>query len=326
MLPNTGTSYYAAMTEDSNPASGTGAQDEELDEFRVLVRAAFEQAQTSGKPDWEEMTSAVLKNRLLDMTERQFSESRYGSSSFIQLVRRIPDLLDIVGDHPPFRLRLKTPIVAITDTDSGAAFEGQAVSVSEPGFAVPPQGDWRRVRIRDDLWRAIIDYDSGDIYVLDPDTGAVRPKEVTDADLPEAPTATQEDVSSWRHEFVESLAPSLRTRFAEELGTWLDHGGRQADLPRPIRGLWVEFLKRKVSNRLNEWFKAQGKPSPSDMLISETGALPPAEAIDEVIRTRQLRDLIIRAVRTMTYDELTKISLPAIALLRVSGRTRGQDG
>jgi hypothetical protein len=318
------------MIEDSDPPSDTGAHDDELDEFRALVRAAFEQAQNSGKPDWEEMTSAVLKNRLLDMTERQFSEDRYGSPSFIHLVRRVPDLLDIVGDRPPFRLKIKTPIVVITDTDSASSAEGQTAFVSKPDFATPPEGDWRRVRIRDDLWRAIVDYGSGDIYVLDPDTGYARPKEVTDGDLPVVPTAAQEDISSWRHEFVESLAPAFTTKFAGELEAWLDHGGRQTDLPRPVRGRWVEFLKRKVSNRLNEWFKAQGKPSPSDMLlISETGGLPLAEAIDEVVRTRQLRDLIIRAVRTMTYDELTEISLPAFALLRVSGRTSRkprQDG
>jgi len=50
----------------------TGGASTELDEFRTLVRIAFGQAQQSGKPNWEEMTSAVLKNRLLNLTQGQF--------------------------------------------------------------------------------------------------------------------------------------------------------------------------------------------------------------------------------------------------------------
>ena len=45
---------------------------EQLDEFRALIRSAFEQAQRSGKRDWEEMTSAVEKNRLSNITEDKF--------------------------------------------------------------------------------------------------------------------------------------------------------------------------------------------------------------------------------------------------------------
>lgn len=326
VLRGTGTAYYAAMTEDSHPSPGSGAQDAQLDEFRALVRTAFERAQASGKPDWQEMTTAVLKNRLLNITEREFSENRYGSPSFIHLVRRVPDLLDIIGELPPYRLKLKTS-VAKADADQGTPSEAQEVFVIKPEYAALPEGEWRRVRIRDDLWRATIDYGSGDVYVLDPNTGYMRPREASDSGLPEAPTATRDDVSAWRHEFVESIAPSLRAEFADELGTWADHGGRQTDLPRPVRGRWVEFMKRKVSSRLNKWFEAQGVPPPSDMLIaSEAGGAPSVRAIDEVVRTRQLRDLIIRAVQRMTYDELNEISLPASALLHASRQTHRQDG
>ena len=316
------------MTEDSDhSAPNPPAVDGELDEFRALVRAAFEQAQNSGKPNWERMTSAVLKNRLLDITERQFSEARYGTSSFISLVRRVPDLLDIVEDNPPFTLRIKEPIASLSDADVGESSEEGVVLAGTPKHPSPPGGDWKRIRIRDDLWRGIIDYDSGDTYVLDPETGHVRPIESSDAELPVAPTATQEVISSWREEFTESLPLSIRSKFADELRTWMDHGGRQTDLPRSVRGRWVAFLKRKVSNRLEKWFDALGKPLPSDtLLVSETGGLPPSEAIDEVVRTRQLRDLIIRAVQTMSYDELAQISVPAFVLLRVSRRAPRQDG
>ena len=74
--------------------------------------------------------------------------------------------------------------------------------------------------------------------------------------------------------------------------------------------------------RILEWFKAQGESPPNDLLVElEPRALPPAEAIDEVVRTRQLRDWIVRAVRTMTYEELAQLPLPASVLVRVAGRS-----
>jgi hypothetical protein len=177
------------------------------------------------------------------------------------------------------------------------------------------------------LWRAIIDYGRGNTYVLDPDTDRVRPKEVTDIGLPEAPTATRDEVSLWRHEFVDSLPRSTMAKFASELEEWAERGGGQTGLPRAVRGRWVEFIKGKVSEKLTEWFESQGRLPPEDMLLpAEARVLPPAEAIDEVVRTQQLRDLIISAIRTMTYDELSQIQLPAFALLRVSEHPTRKDG
>lgn len=317
--------YYAAMTDDSDltPPAGNG-QDADLDEFRALVRAAFEQALNSGKPAWQEMTSAVLKNRLLNLTYGQFSQSRYGSRSFINLVRQVPDLLDIVNDSPPYILRIKTP--ASDQIDTGRTTEGLPQPVSEDTFTTLTAGDWRRARIRDDLWQAIIDYGSGNTYVFDPGTGLARPKTSNDPVLPEAPTVSRDEVASWRHEFIESLAPSIKGRFNAELSTWVDGGGRQSDLPRNVRGPWAEFVKRKVSSVLLNWFKDLGESAPKDMIVAaESRRVSPSEAIGEVVQTRQLRDYIIRAVRTMTHEELAQIPLPASILLRVSRRRPDQD-
>jgi len=316
--------YYTAMTDDSDltPPSGNG-QDATLDEFRALVRAAFEQALNSGKLDWQEMASAVLKNRLLNLTSGQFSQSRYGSPTFIHLVRRVPDLLDIVNDSPPFKLKIKAPIA--DQIDIGHTTEDLPQPVSEDTFTTLTEHDWRRARIRDDLWRAIIDYGSGNTYVLDPNTGLARPKASNDPDLPEAPTVTPDKVASWRHEFAESLAPPIKARFTEDLDAWADGRGRQSDLPRTARGPWAEFIKRRVTSILLNWFKGLGESPPKDMLLaSESRSIPPSEAIDEVVQARQLRDYIIRALRAMTYEELAQIPLPASVLLHVSRRP-GQD-
>jgi hypothetical protein len=320
------TAYYAAMTKDHRlPTSGLSSGASELDEFRALVRAAFEQALDSGKSDWMEMTSAVLKNRLLSLTDRQFSESRYGSLSFIQLVRRVPDLLDVVDETPPFRLRIK--VSEGEQNGVSPPSDDLAEVEARPDPASPRVKDWKRVRIRDDLWRAIIDYDSGAVYVLDAETGYARPREVTDPDLPEFPTTTSGEVAAWRREFVEMSIPLVGVAHAEELLAWADGGGRQSDLPRSVRGRWVEYVKKQVVRTLETWFRARNQHPPVDMLLaSEARGLPQSDAIDDVIRTRQLRDLIIRAVRTMTYEELAGMPLPAGVLLRFSGRATGQVG
>jgi hypothetical protein len=308
--------YYAAMTIDggAGPVARQGAA---LDEFRALVRAAFEQAMSSGKPDWEQMTSAVLKNRLLNLTDREFSQARYGSASFIQLVRRVPDLIEIIDDKPPFHLRLIQPM----SVQSRQVIEPEAVPrpKGDSPLASLAEGNWQRARIREDLWRAILDYSSHRRYVLDPDTGLARPEGSDGHGLSEFPTVSAEDVAEWRHEFVDSLPEPAGEPYEDELRTWLTSSGRLAELPKALRSGWAEFLKRKVGVRLLEWYAERGESPPSDFLVdSDTRALPPAEAIDEVVRTRQLRDLVIRAVRTMTYDELSDIRLPASIILRIT--------
>ncbi|MGA5310455.1 hypothetical protein [Micromonospora taraxaci] len=314
------------MTDDQAvPATHPEEREEGLDEFRALVRAAFEQAANSGKPGWHEMTSAVLKNRLLNLTDRQFSEGRYGSPSFIHLVRRVPESLDVVDTDPPFRVRIKEP--ALRSSEPGSL----AVSLAEPESHLEPQAahgerNWRRTRVRDDLWRAIIDYDSGSVYVLDPQ-GVARPREVTDPDLPELPTATPGDLASWRRDFVESASVAYGQEALKGVNAWAESSGRQTDLPRFLRGQWAEFLKKSVVRRLQNWYQERGEEVPADLLLdAHTRNLPPAEAIEDVVRTRQLRDLIIRAVQTMNFEELSSIPLPAVVLLRLSGRTLDVDG
>jgi len=296
------------MTDNGDLAPRTDTGQAPLDEFRALVHAAFEQAQSSGKQNWDEMTSAVLKNRLLQLTDRQFSQARYGSPSFIHLVRRVPDLLDVVEDHPPFRLKLRTPVSDQSPLASSSA--GPVPSHDTDLLATPAPGDWRKVRIRDDLWRATVDYGTNTTYVLDPEGGLARPREREDQDLPALPTVSAEEVHAWRQDFLDSLSEPIKIRFAQELAEWVDGRGRQSDLPRPVRSLWVEYFKRHIAARLLDWFRVHGG-TPDDIFVEPAlRSLPSSGSIDEVVRTRQLRDLIIRAVRAMTYEELSQISLP----------------
>lgn len=311
------------MTESGgSPHLPPGGSSEQLDEFRALVRSAFEQAQRSGKQNWEEMTSAVLKNRLLSITKGQFSQERYGSPSFIHLARRVPDLLEVLDDSPPFRFRITSPT---TRTAIASPPEAETQMEAEDTFASLIKGDLRRIRIRDDLWRAIMDYSSHDTYVLDPDTGLARPSTALDSALPNLPTVSREEVAAWRNEFIQILDASIRTRFPEELNNWA-RTGQQSNLPGSIRGSWAEFSKRKVINKLFEWFKEREQPPPKDMIFATEGRdIPTSRVISEVVQTRRLRDLVIQAVRAMSYEELSRVPLPASVVLRITDRRSGED-
>jgi hypothetical protein len=99
------------------------------------------------------MTTAVLKNRLLNLTRGQFSEGRYGSPSFIHLVRRISDLVTVISEQPPHYLRLVTPA-----SSHGGAVSLSSASAIEVDAAVAESGigddELAGMRVRDDLWHA----------------------------------------------------------------------------------------------------------------------------------------------------------------------------
>lgn len=313
----TRTAYHAAMTTESGPPAGASDQ-ELLDEFRNLVREAFNQARNSGKLHWDEMTSAVLKNRLLSLPGKPFSQERYGSPSFINLVRKIPDVVEVVSDHPPFLIRLLNP--------DGQAGVDDITSEADLSPATPPvrPTDWRSSRIRDDLWRAILDYSSGSIYVLDPATGQARHKTNADAGRLELPTITAEEFAGWRRQFADSISTEIRARFNEQLESWVGRGGPQSDLPRQIRGRWNEFIKKQVASVLHDWFETNGQESPQDMILeSETRSERLHGPESEDARNRELnelRELVVSTVRRMTYGELAAIPLPAAAVLRAANR------
>ena len=70
-------------------------------ELRELVIQAFSDAKTKGKPDWRTMALSVLKNRLLQRTNRGFREADYGVTTLRQLVELLPDLLVLEAGFPP---------------------------------------------------------------------------------------------------------------------------------------------------------------------------------------------------------------------------------
>lgn len=241
------------------------------------------------------MKTAVLKNRLLDLTERGFNESDWGADSFREFVERFDDVVAIVPEERPLAVRL------LVDDRSEVATEGDA------GTRPPDPGP--RFRIRKDLWDAVLDYSSGTRYAWD-GRRAVALDEGASAERTDLlPTLPEEEFQIWRSEFVRAQSSENSTA-ASFLYVWLEKEQALQMLPSPLRVAWVVELKRRVIERLQAWFRAKGIETPSDLL---TDAAPVRGDRGDV---EALRELVLAAVRRMNRAELESLRLPATVLLR----------
>lgn len=267
---------------------------------RQLITKAFEIARMSGRADWTEMTTAVLKNRLLDLTERAFKESDYGVRNISEFVTSFPDLIALdKSTSPPKVVLIKTTLI-----------KGQETPAT-------------RGKIRADLWRAIIDYRSGNSYYWDGVQAVPINQEFAEMQgrFPKLPTIPREKMDTWRREFRESLSQlvPLNDQDIEQLEIWARQALPTTELPLQTRGLWNDDLNRRVADRLAGWFEEHSLPLPDNMVQRR---LPGRETAP--VAVAQLRELILRCVRTMTEAELRSMALPPAAVLRAFGG--GQSG
>lgn len=246
-----------------------------------MLTSAFERARESGKPNWIEMSAAVLKNRLLDLTQGTFDEKNYGALQFLELLRSLPELLDIdTSSHPP-RVRLLTP-------SHLEARDGPAPLIPE--------------RLRDDLWRAIYDYSSGGGYVWG-DGVATWLSEPSLNDLV-LPTVRPEELDQWRIDFAsETGDPAVMT--------WAKEGRRTSALPMELRPTWNSLLREKAVERLEAWFEQHGLKFP-DPLLPRNSSRGDSEEIE------RLRRYLQRCISLMTADELIAMWIPSSVAARLS--------
>ena len=94
------------------------------------------------------MRIAVLKNRLLQMSDRKFDERKHGAHSFREMLGQYPHILRIDS----------------ADVELSA------------GKKMPDA----KQRVRADLWRAVMDYSSGRRYAWDTVQQCARPAEAGD--------------------------------------------------------------------------------------------------------------------------------------------------
>ena len=264
-----------------------------------LIVEAFELARAGGKSDWRRMSAAVLKNRILDLTERSFDERSWGVESFTDWLTLFADLVRVDHrKHPPVVELLggdETP-VATQQTDTAASL---------------PAHPWK---VRRDLWLALTspgtegrwDWLDGVAVLIERDASPEFP-------LPHISASEMQDL---RHEFVTRLPEQLRTDTASPvLDRWARDLLPSATIPARHRALWNATLKRAVVDRLRAWFKDQGVEAPADLI--EEVETPHALRRDA---TEELRSLVIRCVEVMTHRELEQLPLPASVVLRLRRR------
>jgi len=267
-----------------------------------LIRRAFEAARNSEVADWRSMTSAVLKNRILDLTGREFDEGLWGAEDFRGFVDQFEEIVEVDPSKRPPRV-----IYLPETTDS----EAQSSDVRE-GSAITRVASGRSKRIRQDLWRAIVDYSSGQTYVWD-DEMAVPKGDDGDA-RPVLPTLDQAEVRGWREDFVRGTTFPKDGDLGPYLAAWAESESGTPGLPGPLRQQWIENFKNRVAQRLIDWFSENSIPPPSDLVED---ARPRRSASTNV---EALRSYVIDCVRTMSQAELEDLRLPPSAALRAARR------
>lgn len=252
---------------------------------RELIERAFGQAKRSGKPEWWVMAIPVLKNRLLQITGQTFKESHFGASTFREFLLNNTDALEIDNSFLPGAVTLKS-----------AERVPPSHNISSP----------QRNRIREDLWRAILDYSSGNRYVWDTEssTAIIAPE---GSEGPFFPTISPETMTEWKTAFLGSLPQSPDDG---RLKVWQTQSLPTDALPPALRPQWNRFVKQKVQSALREWFESQGIPSPP--LVHPA---IPAEKHDE---TELFREFLIKCIAQMSKEELEKLSIPSSVAFRVN--------
>lgn len=250
---------------------------------RELIRLAFERAKETGRPNWYRMDVGVLKNRILDVTDRGFRESDYGVRSFMEFVRGHSDVLEVDETRWPPAVTLR-----------GEHEQPESASESVP------------TRVRPDLWRAVMDFAGNTRYVWDSNEGVAKPESDCPAGGPAIPTITEEQFTKWKSAFANSVDEvDQDARFRE----WVENLRPAEFLAGRVKHRWNIHLKKQVENHLSAWFQEQDLPIPSDLLDTVHGT---RHSPDDELRRR-----LIACVRAMSTDELKRVQIPSSALLRL---------
>jgi hypothetical protein len=251
----------------------------------ALIERAFAQARRSGKPEWWVMAIPVLKNRILQITGQNFKESDFGVSTFREFLQNNTDVLEIDNSFLPGAVTLKSA--------QGAS---QSHDVSSP----------QRNRIREDLWRAILDYSSGNRYVWDANASEaiVAPE---NSEGPFLPTISAETMTTWKQEFLAGLPDKPDD---SRLTVWQTQSLPTAALPAALRLQWNRFVKNKVQSTLKEWFESHH--------IALPALVHPAMPLEKPDETELFREFVIKCIAQMSKEELEKLSIPSSVAFRVN--------
>ena len=242
----------------------------------------------------------VLKNQLLDLTNRAFHESDYGWPNMKFLPRGFPDLLQLEDTNAHGSARILDNAVAIV---AAAASEGETGSV----FSAIAS----RLHVRQDLWDAVIDYRSESTYVWDPDSGrAVRSTNPAEDHRRRFPTVTADNVRSWRDECAQDWLVTHPGSARDDVERWVQIP-RQL-VPQLLIRQWQALQRNKVVGIVEQFFATESLPLPAD-------AFPSSRVPERYFGSdSQLtpRQLLHAAAAVMTDRELEALQLPLAIVVR----------
>ena len=203
-----------------------------VEDTRQLIIRAFRAAKESGKPDWQRMDIAVLKNRMLYFSDGKF---KHGTDRFVDVLARFPDVVEVdrSGKRPQVRL------------------------LSEESAGDTSRVDVAGIRLRPDIWRALVGFRDTHVWDSERKEAVVA----VDGDVrPRFPTLTEEELLSFRAEFVAAEGET-----ADRAVSWSKTLVSDRELPSRLRNRWNGFLKRKLNDRLAQWATATGFELPSNV-------------------------------------------------------------
>lgn len=261
-----------------------------IEEAKALIEGAFSAARAGRKQDWHRMTAAVLKNRMLSLSDRTFDEADYGFDSFTSFLEGVAtDFL-------------------ILDRDGYLTVE--------LAHALEPDTH-RAGRVRSDLWKAVMDYSSEQRYYWSRHAHRAEADDASGGPL--LPTVTREEFLEWRKDFADTSCRSLSQMDAIVLRGWSETTMGTGSLPPKLRPLWNEFLKERVVRRLTAWFDEHAVPAPTDLVSIEDR---PQVQGDRDHHIRDLRRFVSSVVMAMTRSELAELRLPPEAIVRAGVRIK----
>ncbi|WP_170290140.1 hypothetical protein [Arthrobacter gandavensis] len=245
---------------------------------------------------------AVLKNRLLDLTERGFRESEYGAPNMQYLAYLLQDMLEMESsDRSGMSIvRFKDEL----DTHLGV-FPGPPLA---RGYS----------RLRRDIWIAFVDFRAGS-YVWDTVGKRAIPGEAGPGKLA-IPSLTSQQEAEMRKDFRANVSTDLAQADMQALDEWVTKRLGTMGLPPLLRGQWNGFMRESIASRVSKFFKMSGVEPPADMLATNSPSKTRQHSVTDDSRTvphsYDLRAFILRCVDVMSEDELAALPLSASVCLR----------
>lgn len=218
----------------------------------ALVEKAFAQAEERKGPSGRRMSLPVLKNRLLQLTNRQFKPVEYGAQDLKDLLERLTPRIILIRESGQIFAELRdSGSVRATSVARRSDRIAKRTALVEAAPHVSESG-----RIRSDLWMAMIDYTSGRRYVWDETQGIARLANSEDP-RPSFPTVSADELDKWRSDFLEGADEGLDSADRILAERWRAHRLSTANLPAALQQRWNTELSRRVRQRLRMFFGAR---------------------------------------------------------------------